>query len=285
MMMDRLSWALAVGLAGLTSTGCAVATEEEDRGVTDQAATLAPITPKPLPPTAAGTVRAGSLSCIDRSAGGVTCGANAKDNCCLALPVSTGVLLDKYQVTSGRMRSFVEAVGGNVRGWYAANKTNVHAQARAQVEPYLPNLPSDLGSYPWGVYYQLGVLSYVPDQPSHEQGCFVGNSRNQGFGSHTYALPPSGDEDRAFSQADLDQRSLNCVPYPMLAAFCAWDGGWVPTWEDEKAARPTTRYPWGNTPEAGGYNTIKGTTTYALVGPATADGFAPKACPRAAIRS
>ncbi len=134
--------------------------------------------------------------------------------------------------------------------------------------------------YPWGVDYQLGILSYIPDQPSKEQGCYVGTIRNQGYGSHTYSATASPDEDRGYSQAFLDQKSLNCVTFPMMAAFCAWDGGWVPTWEDEKAARPTTKYPWGNLPEAGGYNTIAGTTTFGIVGPANTNGFVPLACPQ-----
>lgn len=86
-------------------------------------------------------------------------------------------------------------------------------------------------------------------------------------------------EDRAFDQAFLDRLPLNCVPYPLAAAFCAWDGGRLQTWEENSAAFGPDTYPWGNAPDAGGFTDVKGIWTQ--VGPAHAvDGQnTDQACP------
>lgn len=67
--------------------------------------------------------------------GGRTCGPNGDEDCCRSLPV-TGfakvggktVHLDKYEITAGRMRAFVEAIGSakggipDVKGFMAAHR-------------------------------------------------------------------------------------------------------------------------------------------------------------------
>src|SRR5262249_22946629 len=62
------------------------------------------------------------------SSGGLTCGegevgdaAAKNESCCVALPSpGSNSKLDKYKVTAGRMRAFIERVNGNVAGWYAS---------------------------------------------------------------------------------------------------------------------------------------------------------------------
>ena len=86
----------------------------------------------------------------------------------------------------------------------------------------------------------------LPHRPSDSQGCYVGNAANQANGSHTYWNGTLEQEDRGFDQAFLDRLPLNCVTYPMVAAFCAWDGGRVETFEEHSAAYGGATYPWGN---------------------------------------
>jgi formylglycine-generating enzyme required for sulfatase activity len=216
--------------------------------------------------------------------GGRTCGkgevgqAGAEhESCCGALTIpGRGTKLDKYKITAGRMRAFVERTNGNVLGWYEANKGNLSSTQRNQIEPYKGYLPSDKLSYPYGTDYQLGGTSILPKRPSDSQGCFVGNGGNPAYGSHTYWNGALEQEDRGFDQAFLDRLPLNCVTYPMVAAFCAWDGGRVETMDEHQAAYGGSTYPWGAAPAAGGYAVVNG--TWQLYGPATAPTGACPSC-------
>ena len=227
-----------------------------------------------------------SRSCTPTN-GGLTCGlgevgsANAKhESCCVALPIpGSATKLDKYKTTAGRMRTFIERVNGNVLAWYENNKASLSQVARDQIEPFKSNLPTDLDTYPTGANYQLGGLSILPDQPSTSQGCYVGNAGAKAYGSHTYWTPGNlMDEDRAFDQAFLDRLPLNCVPYPVAAAFCAWDGGRLQTWEESSAAFGPGAYPWGDAPAAGGFSLVN--QVWTQVGPAHyVEGQAINPCP------
>ena len=220
---------------------------------------------------------ANGRSCTQTN-GGLTCGEGevtaaglpgAKhESCCgaIAIPGRT-TKLDKYKITAGRMRAFVERTNGDVAGWYEANKASLSATQRAQIDAFKGYLPSDLTSYPYGAEYQLGGTSILPQKPSTSQGCYVGNASNQANGSHTYWNGTLEQEDRGFDQAFLDRLPLNCVTYPMIAAFCAWDGGRVETFEEHAAAFGGGTYPWGNSPAAGGYAVVNG--SFQLYGPAS----------------
>ncbi len=220
--------------------------------------------------------------------GGRTCGEGEvtaaglpgpkHESCCGAITIpGRATKLDKYKITAGRMRAFVERTNGNVLGWYTANKASLSAAQQAQIDAYTSYLPTDVSSFPYGANYQLGATAYLPTLPSDQQGCFVGNAANQANGAHTYWNGTLEQEDRAFDQAFLDRLPLNCVPYPMLAAFCAWDGGRLETNDEFNAAYGAATYPWGNAPSAGGYATIGG--TWQLFGPADALQANQGACP------
>ena len=60
-----------------------------------------------------------------------------------------------------------------------------------------------------------------------------------------------------YAKEVLDQKALNCVDFLLLAAFCAWDGGRMPTIQELDAAwngpGGTRTYPWGNAPKPAGY--------------------------------
>lgn len=217
-------------------------------------------------------------SCTQKD-GGRTCGPDqTQESCCIDLQIpGRATHLDKYKITAGRMRAFVDRTKGDVKGWYEANAATLSAVQRAQIEPFVDFLPSDRDSFPYGADYQLGGTAYLPALPSPEQGCFTGNAKNPAYGSHTFDNGAIENEERGFDRAFLDRLPLNCVTYPMIAAFCAWDGGRVETYDEHEAAWGPTTYPWGALPNAGGYETIAG--EWSLFGPGAALQVDQKACP------
>jgi hypothetical protein len=216
--------------------------------------------------------------------GGDTCGAGevgapeaAHESCCTSLPLGSGTKLDKYKVTAGRVRAMVERLNGDVKAWYVANKGTLSAGAVAQIDPFVDQLPTGLTG-DLGIYEQLGSFIYLADKPSSQQGCFV-----QGNGTHTYWMPDAvnmfyGDSPQAYPQSVLDTKPLNCVPMPLAAAFCAWDGGRLQTFAENKEMYGPQQFPWGTNPQAGGYGSIGG--VFVVVGPADKGfGAAAGACP------
>ena len=196
-----------------------------------------------------------------RERGGVTCGKGetgelgaAHESCCetVTVPRPAGqggpYQLDKYLVTAGRIRAFVDRVGGNVRdavsadpkwnpAWTAYMPTNM-AEAQAQLGP----MGQD---WEWP----------QPTEPSYDpaiwraRGCQVDNG-----GARSFYLPAAiGGETQKYSQDVLDEKMINCITTPMLLAFCIWDGKDLPMREELAyawtAGDPTNHdYPWGNSP-------------------------------------
>jgi formylglycine-generating enzyme required for sulfatase activity len=151
--------------------------------------------------------------------------------------------LDKYNITAGRMRAFIEATGGDVRGALQANPPKWWD---ARWTPYLP--AGFDGNY--NVWDQLGPapLYQQVSQGSRTFGCYL-----TGGGARTYWVPAEvsqayGDVPQAYSQADLDEKALNCVSALMVAALCAWDGGRLPTPRELDLAWGPAKYPWGASP-------------------------------------
>jgi hypothetical protein len=213
------------------------------------------------------------------------------ESCCSSIPLlGSTVKVDKYEITAGRMREFLTRVNNNVYGWYQTWKTTATpAQIaavgiRAADEQYLPQDVDKpfLPAMKWndceapggcppgavtqqtgrtaGVYDHLGNTVFFADSPSDFQGCYVGAGEYQD-GHPTYWWDDStqanqwGAGPRGFTQQQLDEKSLNCVTQIMLAAFCAWDGGRLPTYAElanassgANSAWGASTYPWGNTP-------------------------------------
>ena len=217
-------------------------------------------------------------SCVNH-VGGDTCGKGevgaagaAHEDCCSTGTLASGVQVDKYEITAGRMRQFISAVGNNVQAWVLANRAKTTQIPDAMVQ-YLPtglSTPSksivqcdekgqNCGTVTqgFGVYDHLGNTVFMPDRPCANcgQGCWLGTVAEGGYGHPTYWWPNAiqtgqwASQPRAFSQADLDAKSLNCTTQVLFAAFCAWDGGRLPTQAELGGAAGAwgpASYPWGN---------------------------------------
>jgi hypothetical protein len=211
--------------------------------------------------------------------GGDTCGKGevgqagaAHEDCCTSVPLpDNSVRMDKYEITAGRMREFIAVTGGQVRQWVDAHRAETSQISDAMLQ-YLPEgdkIPTrsitrcDSSSancvttnQGFGVYDHLGLTTFMPDRPCKDcgQGCWIGSKAGD-VGHNTYYWPPAlngewGTVNRTFDQATLDVKSLNCTPQLLFAAFCAWDGGRLPTWAElggnsANSAWGTNTYPWG----------------------------------------
>jgi hypothetical protein len=227
--------------------------------------------------------------CIDRPSctphfGGDTCGGGEPDDplaenesCCrsIELPIYDGaVLMDKYHVTAGRMRVFLDAVKGNVRGFvkdrrpvgwdptwdtYVPNGWDVDPNIDASSDPDM------LKRYHSSVWHQLGGTALLTRLGRDGQPFRYGCNLN-GNGVHTYRMPDEvqmgilEDIPHKFPQDILDAKTLNCVTGLMLMAFCEWDwpGSRLPTYAETRFAwnkgdRDNYKYPWGNSPAPMGY--------------------------------
>lgn len=225
-------------------------------------------------------------SCVAHN-GGDTCGAgevgdpNAQhESCCTSIPLSSGIRLDKYKATSGRMRQMIESTNGNVKGWYLANKATLDPIVVSQIDPFVQYLPSTMRDVNdnYSVVASLGGgIIFDKTQPSLLQGCF-----QKGTGTHTYWFSDAdnaiyGDEPNGYSQDVMDTKVQNCIFYPLAAALCGWDGKKLQTYDENFEAYGNATYPWGETPVAGGFGDIGG-GGWGVIGPATL-GFDAKACP------
>jgi hypothetical protein len=216
-------------------------------------------------------------SCSQQN-GGDTCGAGEigqpgtkHESCCTSLPLPDGTLLDKYEITAGRMREFIRRTSGNVGGWVNTHRTET-AQISSMMVDYLPTgddtpsrtytrcneagLACGTETRGFGVNDHLGNTVFFPDRPCANcgQGCYLGTQASGGYGHPTYwwdaATQASrwGAQPRKFSQAELDVKSLNCVTQVLLSAFCAWDGGRLATSAETggtAGAWGANAYPWG----------------------------------------
>jgi formylglycine-generating enzyme required for sulfatase activity len=176
--------------------------------------------------------------------GGDTCGegetgtAGAKhESCCTTVdipdrPAGQGgaFTIDKYAVTAGRMRAFAERYQGNLKKWASEGPKGWDASLSASLPETMADVDILLG-------------------PKGKRGCDVVNQ-----GGRTYFQAPVGGvaaEKSDFSKDALDEKALNCVPWTLAAAVCAFDGGhlvsasemqWV--FENRGRAGGATTYPW-----------------------------------------
>jgi formylglycine-generating enzyme len=173
-----------------------------------------------------------------------TCGPSGNDGCCNSPQVVGGTYyrgndvagdpnsgdqtspatigsfrLDKYEVTVGRFRAFVLAGMGMQSGPPA---TGAGAHARISWSGWDP------GWNPWLVPDRAALLAAIKCNATYQ----------------TWTDAPGANE----------VRPMNCVSWYEAQAFCAWDGGYLPTdaeWNYAAAGGDQQRaYPWSNPPSS-----------------------------------
>jgi formylglycine-generating enzyme required for sulfatase activity len=200
-------------------------------------------------------------SCQPGGAGMTNCGAAGNDDCCTSLEVTGGTYhrtfsyaadgggpsgladlatisnfrLDKYDVTVGRFRQFVEAVlppdGG--AGWMPAAGSGKHAHLYGGSG--LVNNGSDAG-----FVYETGWNT--------ADNALVAPT-NSNLLTSTYLAGPC---DWTASPGGNENLPINCVTWQEAFAFCIWDGGFLPSeaeWGYAAAGGSELReYAWGGAP-------------------------------------
>ncbi|MBL8716700.1 MAG: SUMF1/EgtB/PvdO family nonheme iron enzyme [Myxococcales bacterium] len=171
----------------------------------------------------------------------------AGESCCTSLPVAAGTFkrgndpgtpatiaafrLDKYEITVGRFRRFVNAVVGGYRPAPGSGKhTHLHAgQGLATAGGYESG---------WSDTWNTSLFATKADWDA-----------KAGLACNSFPTWTGGD----------DRRPINCIDWRQAYAFCIWDGGFLPSeaeWEYAAAGGTLQRkYPWG--PEAPGADALR----------------------------
>ena len=186
-----------------------------------------------------GGTSAGGIAPPSCSGLAATCGPLGNESCCASLRVPGGTFyrgydgvafgdmnypatvsdfyLDKYEITVGRFRAFVNASMGT-----QANPPASGAGAH----------PLIAGSG-WDSTWNMNL----PTDTASLETAMKCDSTFQ-----TWTDTPGGDENRP----------QNCMKWFEAAAFCAWDGGWLPTeaeWNYAASGGSEQRYyPWSSPP-------------------------------------
>jgi hypothetical protein len=222
--------------------------------------------------------------------GGTTCGAgdNASEDCCVSdlVPAYTSAQtgegftnpvgefrLDRYQITSGRIRQFLTAVNGDVKSWVVANRASVLAPEQLPLaqDPFLPagwtqpnstdkcypqgTAPTDpVNDCNYGALNQVSGYRYT-NEPGGDggYGCYMSDG---GYGARTFWLSAAesantGEIQHLVSRARVERKAMVCTTYYIYAAFCAWDGGRLETFDEYNAAyggngSAGRAYPWSS---------------------------------------
>lgn len=164
-----------------------------------------------------GTTCTTATSCVAGGAGKNTCGPGGNEDCCATLTVPGGTIgagksawtvspyrLDKYEITVGRMRAFLASKGYNVRGNPPAAGAGAHAK--------IPN---------------SGWRSIWNDRLPASQANTLLRAGVTGGSSGCFGGPDATTWTNGASAND--PKAANCFDWYTLFAFCAWDGGYLPT--------------------------------------------------------
>jgi sulfatase modifying factor 1 len=229
--MNRASFSEGLVLAAMLGCGGVVTTSGSgaDGGEGDR-----PTVPQPVPP-----------SCTPDGPGRTDCGV-PRENCCTSLEVQggsfnrsygeatpaypatvSGFRLDKYDVTVGRFRRFVDA-------WQAGYRPSAGAGKHAHL-----NAGKGLANTTSPGTYETGWLSaYDGDVDLSAENLACGGVPKNA----TWTATPG----------ESETHPINCVSWFEAYAFCIWDDGFLPShaeWEFAAAGGSQQRqYPWGSAP-------------------------------------
>jgi hypothetical protein len=185
--------------------------------------------------------------------GGATCGpgevgdpAAKHEDCCASAvvprPAASGgpFRLDKYLITAGRMRVFLESVNYDVKGY---------------IETHRPAWWTGSGTSGWDAMLPSNEDEFISMTATGGSGCFIGSSKGQSgapafWSSAADLARVVGGAARKYTQAELDTKVMNCFRAPLFHALCAFDGGRLPSRDEWIAARTENGvvrpYPWGS---------------------------------------
>jgi formylglycine-generating enzyme required for sulfatase activity len=157
----------------------------------------------------------------------------------------SSVRIDRYEVTVGRFRRFVDAW---VReGWRPASGSGKHAHLASGKGLFVVGAAQESGWDAASTAY-VGARSVDADKPS-TSGATTAADWNAALACDTSSSARLATWTTA--AGETDRRPQNCLSWYDLQAFCIWDGGFVPTeaeWQYAAAGGDEKRvYPWGGT--------------------------------------
>jgi hypothetical protein len=240
----------------------------------------------------------GKRLCADRPScrgyyGGRTCGTGevgepntSHEDCCRSYPVpgitrvvngqNQQAYLNKYEITAGRIRSWVNAITAanngkpDIRSWVVAHPVSQLSAAQLDMLPSDYWNPADFtygGNVKnFGLYPNLGPELYATARIAGSSGCYLGTKEARGYGHPNYywtdpvQVGQLGEAPRILTREQLDVKAMNCMTPVMFAAFCAWDGGEMMSTPAWNAAWGNQVWPWGAAPS--GYDSAAKITNY-----------------------